>query len=82
MFTIALDDYAWERAAKYSFKTEKISCDISLSVLIGFQVLYEEVLFHPSNNLFEYNIPLIKCGYGKEVDQTEKAAVRYIVGLL
>lgn len=75
VFTIAFDDYAWDRISKYSFKTEKISCDISLSELLAYQVLYEEVFFHSSDNLFEYNLLLIKYGYGKEADQIKEISI-------
>lgn len=75
VFTVAFDDYAWDRVSTYSFKTEKISCDISLSELLAYQVLYEEVFFHSSDNLFEYNLLLIKCGYGKEADQIEEISI-------
>lgn len=75
IFTIAFDDYAWDRISKYTFKTKKICCNISLSELLAYQVLYEEVFFHPSENLFEYNLLIIKCGYGKEADQIEELSI-------
>lgn len=68
MFTIVFNDYTWQRVSKYIFKAIKICCDISLSKLFEYQVLYEEVFFHPSDNLFEYNLLILKYRCGKEAD--------------
>lgn len=33
------------------------------------------MFFHPNDNSFEYNLLILKCGYGKEADQIEEISI-------